>query len=264
MGVAIHPTAVVDAKAKLGVGVTIGAYCVVGSKVSLGDGVTLHSHVVIDGHTTLGANSEVFPFASLGCMPQHTRYDGEDSTLEIGVNNIIREHVTMHPGTAIDAMKTIVGDNGMFMAATHIAHDCVVGNNAIFANNATLGGHAKIGDDVMLGGFASVQQWCRVGHNVMVGSQSAVDKDVIPFAIAVGNRANLAGINAIGLGRRGFDPSAIADIRQAYKDLFHGGGVFSERLEQVRQIYGGNDHISQIIDFIDDSGRNGICHAVMR
>lgn len=264
MGVVIHPTAVVDTNARLGVDVTIGAYCVIGPKVSLGDKVTLHSHVVMDGNTTLGANSEVFPFAALGCKPQHTRYDGEDSTLEIGANNLIREHVTMHPGTAIDAMKTVVGDNGMFMASTHIAHDCIVGNNAIFANNATLGGHAKIGDNVMLGGFASVQQWCRVGDNVMVGSQSAVDKDVIPFAIAVGNRANLSGINAIGLGRRGFDADSIAQIRQAFKDLFHGKGVFSERLEQVRQAYSDHIHISQIIDFIDNAGRNGICHTAMR
>lgn len=264
MSVSIHPTAVVDPNASLGGNVAIGAFSVVGPKVTLGDGVKLHSHVVVQGNTTIGDNSEVFPFAALGCLPQHTRYDGEDSTLEIGRNNIIREHVTMHPGTAIDAMKTVVGDDGMFMAATHVAHDCIVGNNAIFANNATLGGHAKVGDNVMLGGFASVQQWCRVGDNVMVGSQSAVDKDVIPFAIAVGNRANLTGINVIGLGRRGYEPHAITKIRQAYKEMFHGSGLFSERLAEARVTHSNDPHVQKIITFIDNASRNGICHAAMR
>jgi len=257
----IHPTALIDPAAQIGANVRIGPYSIIGAKVAIGDNVHIHSHVVIDGNTSIGAGCEIFPFAALGCAPQHTRYAGEDSTLEIGDNNIIREHVTMHPGTAIDAMKTIVGNNGIFMAATHVAHDCVVGDNVIFANNATLGGHAKIGSNVMMGGFASVQQFCRVGDHSMIGSQTAVDKDVIPFAIAVGNRASLTGINVIGLGRRGFAQSDIDDIRSAYRMLFKGGGLFADRLKAAKAAYGDHQQIAKIFDFIENASRNGICHA---
>ena len=264
MSVTIHPSAIVDPKAVLGTGVQIGPFSIVGGDVQLSDGVRLHSHVVIEGRTSVGPGSEIYPFAVLGCPPQHTRYDGEPSTLEIGANNVIREHVTMHPGTAIDLMKTVIGDNGLFLAATHVAHDCVVGNNVIFANNAALGGHVKIGDNVMLGGFASVQQWCRVGDHAMVGSQTAVDADVIPFAIAVGNRAVLTGINVIGLGRRGFTFDEIDQLRQAFRDLFLRDGLFNERLGRLRNVYGKNPQVSQIINFIDVAGKNGICKASSR
>ncbi len=259
MSVSIHSTAIVDPKAALGNNVEIGPFSIVGADVQLGDNVRLQSHVVIEGHTNIGAGSKIFPFAVLGCPPQHTRYAGEPSTLEIGKNNVIREHVTMHPGTAIDSMKTVVGDNGLFLAATHVAHDCVVGDNAIFANNAALGGHVKIGDNVMLGGFASVQQWCRVGNYAMIGSQTAVDADVIPFAIAVGNRATLTGINVIGLDRRGFNADEVDLLRQAFRDLFQSDGLFSERLGRLRDAYGKNPQVSQIINFIDGAAKNGIC-----
>ena len=166
----IHSTAIIAAKAKIGTNVKIGPYCVIGEDAVIGDGAHLHSHVVIEGYTSLGAGCEVYPFAALGCAPQHTRYENEPSRLVIGKNCVIREHVTMHPGTAIDAMETIVGDHGLFFAGAHVAHDCVVGNNVIFANSASLGGHVKIGDHVMLGGFAAVQQWCRVGPHAMVGA----------------------------------------------------------------------------------------------
>ncbi len=264
MTISIHPSAIVDAKAELGVDVEIGPYCVLGPHVCLGDGVRLHSHVVVDGHTSIGNGCEIYPFAALGCAPQHTRYAGEASTLEIGQNNVIREHVTMHPGTAIDKMKTVVGDNGLFLAATHVAHDCEVGNNVIFANNAALGGHVRIGDHVMLGGFASVQQWCRVGDHAMIGSQTAVDRDVIPFSIAVGNRANLTGINVIGLNRRGFSPDLVATLRHAFRDLFQSDGLFNQRLQRLRDIYGDIAEVNAIIAFIDRAGKNGICHTADR
>ena len=189
MPVTIHPTAIVNDAARLGEDVRIGPFCTVGPDAVLGDRVTLHSHVVIEGHTTLGADSEVYPFAVLGCPPQHTRFAGEASALEIGHDCVIREHVTMHPGTAIDSMRTIVGNHGLFLVASHVAHDCVVGDHAIFANNASLGGHARIGHHVMMGGFATVQQWCRVGDHAMIASQTAVDSDVIPFGIAVGKKS---------------------------------------------------------------------------
>ena len=162
----IHPTAIISNSATIGVGVSVGAYCVVGDNAVIGDGVKLMSHVVIDGHTSIGAGTEIYPFAVLGCAPQHTRYEGEPSTLEIGENCVIREHVTMHPGTAIDAMRTIVGNNGLFLAASHVAHDCVVGDNAIFANNASLGGHVKVGHHVMIGGFAGLKTASLINRNI--------------------------------------------------------------------------------------------------
>ena len=158
---------------------------------------------------------------------------------------VIREHVTMHPGTAIDSMRTIVGNHGLFLVASHVAHDCVVGDHAIFANNASLGGHVRIGHHVMMGGFATVQQWCRVGDHAMIASQTAVDSDVIPFGIAVGNRACLTGINVIGLGRRGYSEESITRLRSLYRTLFSGNGVFSERLESIRATFAGNDEAAQ-------------------
>ena len=260
----IHSTAIIDAAAQLGSGVTIGAYSVVGPHVTLGDGVKLHSHVVIDGYTTVGAGCEVWPFAVLGATPQHTRYDGEPSELHIGSNCMIREHVTMHPGTAIGVMQTIVGNNGLFFAGAHVAHDCVVGDHVIFANNAALGGHVKIGDHVMLGGFAAVQQWCRVGAHAMVGAHSLVDADVMPFTIAAGNRATLSGINVIGLERRGFSPEIIAGLRDLFRDLIRGNGLFASRLAAVKERFSGTAEYDAMFEFINTAGRNGVCQTYKR
>ncbi len=260
----IHPTAIIDAAAQLGSGVTIGAYSVVGPHVTLGDGVKLHSHVVIDGYTTVGAGCEVWPFAVLGATPQHTRYDGEPSELHIGANCVIREHVTMHPGTAIGAMQTIVGKNGLFFAGAHVAHDCVVGDHVIFANNAALGGHVEIGDHVMLGGFAAVQQWCRVGAHAMVGAHSLVDADVMPFTIAAGNRATLSGVNVIGLERRGFSPEIIAGLRDLFRNLIRGNGLFATRLAAVQERFAGTAEYDAVFEFIKTAGRNGVCQTYKR
>ena len=260
----IHPTAIIDAAAQLGSGVTIGAYSVVGPHVTLGDGVKLHSHVAIDGYTTVGAGCEVWPFAVLGATPQHTRYDGEPSELHIGANCVIREHVTMHPGTAIGAMQTIVGNNGLFFAGAHVAHDCVVGDHVIFANNAALGGHVEIGDHVMLGGFAAVQQWCRVGAHAMVGAHSLVDADVMPFTIAAGNRATLSGINVIGLERRGFSPEIIAGLRDLFRNLIRGNGLFATRLAAVQERFSGTAEYDAVFEFIKTAGRNGVCQTYKR
>ena len=260
----IHPTAIIDAAAQLGSGVTIGAYSVVGPHVTLGDGVKLHSHVVIDGYTTVGAGCEVWPFAVLGATPQHTRYGGEPSELHIGANCVIREHVTMHPGTAIGAMQTIVGNNGLFFAGAHVAHDCVVGDHVIFANNAALGGHVEIGDHVMLGGFAAVQQWCRVGAHAMVGAHSLVDADVMPFTIAAGNRATLSGINVIGLERRGFSPEIIAGLRDLFRNLIRGNGLFATRLAALQERFAGTAEYDAVFEFIKTAGRNGVCQTYKR
>jgi UDP-N-acetylglucosamine acyltransferase len=260
----IHSTAIVDQRALLGANVEVGAYSIVGPNVTLGDQVKLHSHVVIDGHTKIGSGCEIFPFAMLGGAPQHTRFNGEPSELHIGQNCLIREHVTMHPGTAIDAMKTIVGDNGLFFVGAHVAHDCVVGNNVIFANNAALGGHVKIGDHVMLGGFAAVQQWCRIGAHSMIGAHSLVDADVIPFAIATGNRATLSGINVIGLERRGFSPEIINGLRDLFRNLIRGGGLFSARLAAAETQYMGTVEYEAVFEFINTAGRNGVCQSYKR
>ena len=260
----IHPTAIIDAAAQLGSGVTIGAYSVVGPHVTLGDRVKLHNHVVIDGYTTVGAGCEVWPFAVLGATPQHTRYAGEPSELHIGANCVIREHVTMHPGTAIGAMQTIVGNNGLFFAGAHVAHDCVVGDHVIFANNAALGGHVEIGDHVMLGGFAAVQQWCRVGAHAMVGAHSLVDADVMPFTIAAGNRATLSGINVIGLERRGFSPEIIVGLRDLFRNLIRGSGLFASRLAAVQERFAGTAEYDAVFEFIKTAGRNGVCQTYKR
>jgi UDP-N-acetylglucosamine acyltransferase len=260
----IHPTAIISNAASIGSGVSIGAYCVVGANAVLGNGVKLMSHVVIDGHTSVGAGTEIYPFAVLGCAPQHTRYEGEPSTLEIGENCVIREHVTMHPGTAIDKMRTIVGNNGLFFAGAHVAHDCIVGDNAIFANNASLGGHAKIGDSVMLGGYSAVQQRCRVGSHCMLGAHSLVDSDVVPFSIAVGNRARLSGINVIGLSRRGFSDDSVNALRAAFQILFEGDDIFASRVETTRAQFADIAEVQDMIAFIDGAGRNGICQAAKR
>ena len=260
----IHPTAIISNSATIGVGVSVGAYCVVGDNAVIGDGAKLMSHVVIDGHTSIGAGTEIYPFAVLGCAPQHTRYEGEPSTLEIGENCVIREHVTMHPGTAIDNMRTIVGNNGLFFAGAHVAHDCIVGDNVIFANNASLGGHAKIGDNVMLGGYSAVQQRCRVGSHCMLGAHSLVDSDVVPFSIAVGNRARLAGINVIGLARRGFSDDSVTALRAAYQMLFEGDDIFASRVETTRAHFADVAEVQDMIAFIDSAGRNGVCQAAKR
>lgn len=260
----IHPTAIVDPSAQIGSGVIVGAYNVIGANVILNDNVRLHSHVVVDGRTSIGAGCEVYPFAVLGASPQHTRYEGEPSELHIGENCTIREHVTMHPGTAIDAMKTIVGNNGLFFAGTHVAHDCVVGNNVIFANNTALGGHVKIGDHVMLGGFAAVQQWCRVGAHSMIGAHSLVDADVMPYTIASGNRATLSGINVIGLERCGFQPETISGLRDLFRNLIRGSGLFAKRLAAAEEQFSGVAEYDAVFEFINAAGRNGLCQSYKR
>ena len=200
----------------------------------------------------------------LGGAPQHIRYNGEASELYIGKNCIIREHVTMHPGTSIDAMKTVVGDNGLFFAGAHLAHDCVVGDNVIFANNAALGGHVKIGDHVMLGGFAAVQQWCRVGAHAMIGAHSLVDADVIPFAIAAGNRARLSGINVIGLERRGFSPEIINGLRDLFRNLIMVVDCLPRALRWLRSGFSGTAEYDAVFEFISTAGRNGVCQSYKR
>ncbi|MBI3441366.1 MAG: acyl-ACP--UDP-N-acetylglucosamine O-acyltransferase [Proteobacteria bacterium] len=246
----LHPTAVIEKGAELGTGVKIGPYCVVGAHVRLGNGVELKSHVAVDGYTTIGDETVVFPFASLGHAPQDLKYKGEKSELLIGKRNSIREHVTMNPGTAGDKMKTVVGDDCLFMMASHVAHDCVIGNNVILANNATLAGHVEVGDFSIIGGLAAVHQFVRIGPFAMIGGMSGVEHDVIPFGLVKGERAYLAGLNYIGLERRGFTKEQVQVLLKAFKQLFGGGGTLAERAAQVANDYKGEQAVMRMIDFV--------------
>jgi UDP-N-acetylglucosamine acyltransferase len=250
MSASIHPTAVVEKGATLGEGAKIGPYCVVGPNVTLGDNVELKSHVVVDGHTSIGAGTVVFPFASLGHAPQDLKYKGEKTELVIGKNNKIREHVTMNPGTVQDKAKTVVGDNCLFMMSAHVAHDCVVGNNVILANNATLAGHVEVGDFAIIGGLSAVHQFCRIGAHAMIGGMSAVEYDVIPFGLVKGERAHLAGLNYIGLERRGFTKEQVQQLIRAFKQIFDGDGTLAERTGRAANDYKDDEAVMRVVDFI--------------
>ncbi len=259
----IHPTAVIADGAKLGAEVSIGPFCCVGSDVELGDRVQLVSHVVVDGRTRVGAGSRIFPFASIGHIPQDLKYRGEPSELVIGKNTVIREHVTMNPGTEGGGMITRVGDHGLFMVGAHVAHDCVVGDHVILANNATLAGHVQVGDWAILGGLSAVHQFARIGKHAMVGGMSGVENDVIPYGSVTGNRARLSGLNIIGLKRRGFSRDVIHALRNAYRLLFAQEGTMAERIEDVAQMFHDNEPVMEIVDFIRADSSRAICHPLL-
>ena len=246
----IHPTAIVAEGAQLGSGVTIGPYCVIGPKVRLGDGVSLVSHVCVDGITEVGAGTRVFPFAVIGHPPQDMKYQGEETRLEIGANNVIREHVTMHPGTTGGGGVTRIGNNCLFMISAHVAHDCQVGNNVVMVNHATLGGHVRVGDFAILGGLSAVHQFVRIGPHAMIGGMSGVEADVIPFGLVMGERARLGGLNVVGLKRRNFSRLDIQALRTAYRLLFAQEGTMAERLDDVASLYPDNAAVNSIIDFM--------------
>jgi UDP-N-acetylglucosamine acyltransferase len=255
----VHPTAVVEDGATIGEACRIGPFCLVGSEAVLDDRCELTSHVVVTGRTTIGARTRIYPFASLGHAPQNVKYAGEPSTLIIGADCTIREGVTMNPGTAGDAMKTVVGDRGLFLANSHVAHDCLVGNDVIFSNNVMLAGHCKIQDFVIIGGGAGVHQFVRIGQHAFVGGMSAIENDVIPYGMAIGNRAHLAGLNIIGLRRRGFTRDQIHDIRRAYRLLFADEGTLSERVDDVASEFATHPFVHEILDFIRDGKDRALC-----
>jgi len=198
----IHNSSVIDKKAKIGKEVKIGPFCYIGPKVQIGEGVELISNVHIEGNTKIQKGTKIFPFASIGTVPQDLKYRGEDNSLEIGENNVIREYVTINPGTKGGGGKTVIGNNCLLMISSHIAHDCHIGNNVVIANNVPLGGHVTIEDSVVIGGNSAVQQFTRIGRLAMIGGMTGVLKDVIPFGLSFGNRNYLRGINLIGLKRK--------------------------------------------------------------
>jgi UDP-N-acetylglucosamine acyltransferase len=255
----IHATAVVDPSARLGTNVEIGPFCVIGPNVELGDGVAIKSHVVISGRVTLGAGCKLFPFAALGMPPQDVKFHDEPSVLTIGPNTIIREHVTIHPGTERGPMATKVGANCFLMIGAHIAHDCAIGDNVTLVNGATLGGHVSIGEGAIIGGLSAVHQYVRIGAYAFIGGMSGIAADVIPFGMAIGNRANLCGLNIVGLKRKGFPREQIHELRQAYRMLFSSEGTLKERLEDVEHMFSTNPLAKQIIDFIKTETDRSFC-----
>jgi len=255
----IHPSAVVDRDAKVHETAEVGPFCVVGPKVVLGENVRLINHVCVDGHTTIGKGTVVFPFASLGQPPQSLAYKGEDTELVIGENNIVREHVTMNPGTAQGSRMTKVGNNCMFMADSHVAHDCQVGSNCVFANNAMVGGHVVVEDFVWLGGGAAVHQFSRIGKHAFVGGMAGLEGDLIPYGSVMGNRAYLAGLNLVGLKRRGFTREQIHELRNAYRLMFAQEGTFQERLADVAELFASNAEVMDIVNFVRAGGSRPLC-----
>ena len=246
----IHPSSVVEDGAVLGADVRIGPFCSVGTGVRLGDGVELVSHVAVAGETSIGEGTKIWPFASIGHQPQDLKFSGETSYLEIGARNMIREHVTMNPGTSGGGLYTRVGDDGLYMMGCHVGHDCQIGNHVIMANNATLAGHVEIGDFAFMGGLSAVHQFVRIGAHAMVGGMTGVEKDVIPFGSVIGNRAHLGGLNIIGMRRRGFDKWQLHTVREAYKAIFGGGGTLSENAAVVAESHAESEAVQEITAFI--------------
>lgn len=260
-GVVIHPSAVIAPGARIGAGARIGPWCHVGPDAEIGEGAQLVSHVVVDGHTTIGPDVVLFPFCTVGLPPQDLKYKGEPTRTVIGARTQIREHCTIHRGTVTGRGITTVGEDCLLMAVVHVAHDCTLGNGVIIANNAVMGGHVSIGDNAVVGGAAAIHQFVRIGRAAMIGGVSGVEADVIPFGSVIGNRARLAGLNVIGLKRRGFDKPQIRVLRAAFRQLFRSSGVFARRLEEVRSRYAGDALVGEVLAFIDAPSRRGLIRA---
>ena len=255
----IHATAVVDPSAKLGKNVTVGPFCVVGPDVELGDGVVVHSHAAISGRTTIGSKCKIFPFASIGQAPQDVKYHDEPSTVTVGSKTTIREYVSINPGTEDGRMATRVGSNCLLMISAHVAHDCQLGDNVTLVNGATLGGHVEIGDGAIIGGLSAIHQNVRIGTYAFVGGMTGIGGDLIPFGMATGNRANLSGLNIVGLKRKRFPREQIHELRQAYRMLFSNEGTLKERLVDVESMFSKNPLAKQIIDFMKSGSDRSFC-----
>ena len=251
----IHPTAIVSDKAHIGDGVSVGPYAIIGENVSIGPGTQIMSHVVIDPYVEIGANCKIFQFAALGAQPQALKFKNEETWVKIGDSCMIREFVTIHRGTAEGGGLTRVGNNCLIMNYAHIAHDCKVGNNVIMSNNATLAGHITVGDHAILGGLVAIHQFVRVGEHAYIGGKSAVVKDIPPYVIASGDRATLHGLNKVGLQRHGFSPSAVAQLKKAYRLIFRFGLTLNEAIERVEAEVEPVPEIKTLIAFIKASER---------
>jgi UDP-N-acetylglucosamine acyltransferase len=259
LGHKIHPTAIVNSK-YIGRNVEIGAYSIVGENVALEEGVKIHSHVVLDGNTKIGEFSEIFPFASIGTIPQDLKYKGEPTQLIIGKRNKIREHVTINTGTEQGGGLTEVGNDCLLMVGVHIAHDCKVGNGVIMANNATLAGHVIVEDFAVIGGLSAIHQFVRIGKYAMIGGMSGIENDVIPYGLAMGKRANLVGLNLVGLKRKDFSKEDINLLRKLYKEIFgKDEKSFSAKIEGLIQEHHNNETILELLNFLKNNRERAIC-----
>ena len=254
----IHKTAIVDPKAKISSNVSIGAYSIIGPKVEIGENSIIDSHVSIIGNTKIGKGNKIFSFASIGSDPQDLKFDGEETKLEIGDNNKIREYVTINPGTKGGGGLTKVGSNCLFMVSSHIAHDCLVEDNVILANNVPLGGHAHVEQNVIIGGNSAVQQFTRVGKFAMIGGMCGVVRDIIPYAMVHGNRSILQGLNLIGLRRKNIPNKDIIVLSEAYKQIFINENL-TENLKNLNQDYKKNELVKDVVEFLEKNKKRPIC-----
>ncbi|MEM6413604.1 MAG: acyl-ACP--UDP-N-acetylglucosamine O-acyltransferase [Pseudomonadota bacterium] len=262
-GPVIHPSSVIEHGSVLGDGVEIGPFCVVGPNVVLNDGVKLQSHVTIEGHTNIGERTIIHPYAALGGPPQHRGYNGEPTTLEIGIDCVIREGVSVHIGMPSGHGRTVIGNNCMLMTNSHLGHDCCINDNVLIGHNAGLAGHVTIQEGASIGPMAGIHQFVRIGAFSFVGGCAAVTQDLIPYGSAVGNHAALGGLNIIGLKRSGLERATIHKMRSAYSALFYDDrvGVFAERVAQVAKDYSDIPEIVRIIEFIHGSKKRGLMMA---
>ena len=254
----IHKTAIIDPKAKILKNVKIGAYSIIGPNVEVGENTEIQSHVSIIGNTIIGKNNKIYPFASIGNDPQDLKFSGEQTKLEIGDNNKIREYVTINPGTKGGGGLTKIGSNCLFMVASHVAHDCFVGDNVILANNVPLGGHANIENDVIIGGNSAVQQFTRVGKSAMIGGMCGVVRDIIPYAMVHGNRSVLQGLNLIGLRRKNISNKEILILTEAYKEIFKDENL-TINLKNLDQNYRKNELVNDVVKFLEKDKKRPIC-----
>ncbi|MFC4654867.1 acyl-ACP--UDP-N-acetylglucosamine O-acyltransferase [Rheinheimera marina] len=251
----IHPTAVIDASARLGQNVKIGPFCLIGANVEIGDDTVLESHVVLKGPTKIGKANHFYQFTSIGEDCQDKKYKGEATELVIGDNNVFRENCTVHRGTVQDQGVTRIGSHNLFMNNTHVAHDCVIGDNVIFASGAQAAGHVHVGDWVILGGMSGIHQFCHIGAHSFIGGGSIVVKDVPPYLMAHGSHAVPAGLNVEGLKRRGFSADAILEVRRAYKEVYRKGLTVQEALEVLADKAAEFAEVKLFTDFIANSSR---------
>ena len=254
----IHKTALVDLNAKISASVEIGPFCVIGPNVEIGKNTIIHSHVNISGNTIIGNDNKIFPFASIGNDPQDLKYKGEKTKLKIGDKNIIREYVTINPGTMDGGGLTVGGNECLLMISSHVAHDCIVGDHVIIANNVPLGGHSNIGDGVIIGGNSAVQQFTRIGKMAMIGGMTGVLNDVIPYGLSIGNRNFLQGINLIGLRRKDIPNKTILSLSEAYKEIFKTDKL-TDNLNNLNNTFKENSLVNDIIEFINKDKKRPIC-----
>ena len=259
----IHQTAIIDPKAKISLNVEIGPYTIIGPNVEIEDGVSIQSHVNITGYTKISRNNKIYSFASIGNDPQDLKYQGEKTELLIGEDNVIREYVTINPGTVGGGGITRIGNNSLFMIGAHIAHDCIIGNNVVIANSAAIAGHAEISDHVIIGGNCGVQQFTRIGRMAMIGGMTGVSRDVIPYGLSTGNRNYLNGINIVGLRRNNISNKEITILTDAYKEIFKTVSL-NDNLSKLNVEFKKNTLVKEVVEFINRDKKRPICTPLLK